>query len=77
MNLSQVKTEKEFLSILKKFARIYYKKNGSVNFLGLVENEWSVETDYFWEKYFGNGRRMYNYVSGNDRLINLVNEWIK
>ena len=77
MSLSEVKTEKEFLSILKKFARKYYKKYGPINFLWLVENQWSSETDYLWEKYFGNGRGMYDYVHGNDRLANLVDEWIK
>lgn len=77
MILSEVRTEKEFLAILKRYARRYYKKYGTINFLGLVENQWSLGTETYWNEYFSNGFGMYDYVNGNEKLIELADSWVK
>lgn len=49
----KVKTEKQFLSILKRHYKALKKRNMQISYLGLVENAWTRDLDYYFELYFG------------------------
>ncbi len=71
----KVKTEKQFISILKRHYKALKKRDMQINYLGLVENAWTRDLDCYFETYFGLGRGGYDWANGNSLLQEIQSDW--
>lgn len=76
IKFDKVKTERDFLNVIIREYKRQSKKLTNIktdyNLLGLVENAWTKDLDYYFEKYFGCGFGYYDYTKGNQILKNIL-----
>lgn len=76
INFDKVKTEKDFLNVIIREYKRQAKKTSNIKtdycLLGLVENAWKKELNFYFEKYFRCGLGYYDYTKGNQKLKNIL-----
>lgn len=75
--ITEVTTEREFVSKLRTSYRKMRKKELQINFLGLMEYTGSATKtfEYMSDKYFSVGIRAYDWVNGNSLLRQKIALW--
>lgn len=75
VGFSKVKTEEDFLAVLKRCFRYYYSRNMPCNYIGLVANADTPFLRPWFEKYFRAANGFYDWQHGNAQLWVLEEQW--
>lgn len=76
-HFSEIKTEKQFLQLLRRYYRGWRRRfpDWPCSFLGLVEDGHRKDIAWLFDKYFYVGAGYYNWQYGNSVLKELVKKW--